>query len=187
MGMVLQLFTSFVVLIMMGVSISIQAQPLMERVSLDRHGIRFNANPNRLPFPLAVLKHTNTMVPGNGVAAGDLDGDGLADLVFSGYRGLGIFKNNGNMSFQDITKQAGIVADSNIFSVGVTLVDIDGDGDLDIYVCRNERPNRLYINNGKAKFVERAHAYKLDLVAECINSVFFDYDRDGYLDCYVVT
>lgn len=186
MGMLQQFFTGLVGLFIMGVSTAIHAQPLMEHVPVERHGIRFNASPNKLPFPMEILKHTSTMVPGNGVAAGDLDGDGLADLVFTGYRGIGVFRNTGNMTFQDITKSAGMIADSNIFSIGVTLVDIDGDGDLDIYVCRNNQPNRLYINNGKAKFVERARAYKLDIVAESINSVFFDYDRDGFLDCYIV-
>jgi len=181
---ILQFLTGVAVLV--GLSITVSAQPLMERVPTAKHGIRFNSNPNNLPFQKELLKYTNTMVPGNGVAAGDLDGDGLPDLVFSSFRGLGIFRNAGNMSFQDITKQSGILTDSTIFSVGVTLVDIDGDGDLDIYVCRNDQPNRLYINNGKGRFVERAHAYRLDLVAECVNSVFFDYDRDGFLDCYIV-
>lgn len=122
---------------------------------------------------------------GAGVAAGDVNGDALPDLFFGSSQGsCKLYLNRGNFRFEDVTQAAG-VADSTGVHFGVSMVDIDGDRDLDIYLCKEFEPNKLFINNGDGTFTERAKEYGLDWNEFSMQAAFFDYDRDGDLDMYL--
>jgi hypothetical protein len=129
---------------------------------------------------------------GGGVAAGDLNNDGLPDIFLTSNLGDNkIYLNKGNFKFEDITKRSGIVQDS-MWSTGVVFVDINHDGWLDIYVCNSghmtsgHRRNQLYINNHDLTFTESAAKYGLDISAYTTQVSFFDYDNDGDLDCFMI-
>jgi len=129
---------------------------------------------------------------GGGVAIGDINNDGLPDLFFCGnQRSNKLYLNKGNFVFEDITEKAGVGSDG-VWSTGVTLADVNGDGLLDIYVCKSgdlqgrNRANQLFINNGNLTFTERAAQYGLNNTGLCTHAVFFDYDHDGDLDCYLL-
>ena len=129
---------------------------------------------------------------GTGIAVGDLDGDGLVDIfVCNKTRPNKLFKQVAPFKFVDITEQAGVggpVAAGGIgWKTGVTLADVNNDGFLDIYVCRFNAPNLLYINDGHGHFTEEGHKRGVDLVSGSVVGAFEDYDRDGHLDLFVVT
>ena len=102
-----------------------------------------------------------------------------------------MYLNKGNLSFQDITEQSGLESEG-IWSTGVSVVDINSDGYLDIYVCKSGPPggerryNELFINNGDLTFTEKAKEYGLDNEGLSTHAAFFDYDKDGDLDCYLL-
>lgn len=129
---------------------------------------------------------------GAGVAAGDINNDGLTDLFFVSNQGYNtLYLNKGNFKFMDITQAAGIKS-HRIWETGVTMGDINGDGFLDIYVCGvggyrhfNGR-NQLYINNGDLTFTEQAAAFGIDFSGFSTHASFFDYDNDGDLDMYLL-
>jgi len=128
---------------------------------------------------------------GGGVAVGDLDNDGLQDLYFTGnFGGNKLYKNKGDFQFEDVTTGSG--AEGSKWSSGVTLVDINADGLLDIYVCRSgkhsatDTKNLLFINQGEMKFEERAAEYGLDDSGYSTQAAFFDFDLDGDLDMYLM-
>ena len=130
---------------------------------------------------------------GAGVAAGDIDNDGLEDIFFVSNKkgGNKLYKNKGNFQFEDITTAAGIEGKSQ-WSTGVTMVDINGDGWLDIYISTVtiegllQSSNELYINNKNGSFTEAAAQYGLDFKGHTTQAAFFDYDNDGDLDCYLL-
>jgi enediyne biosynthesis protein E4 len=129
---------------------------------------------------------------GGGVAVGDFNNDGLPDLYFTGNLVPDrLYLNQGNLQFQDISRKAGINVGRG-WKTGVTLVDINQDGWLDIYVSysgngpEDSRRNRLYINNKNLTFTEQAAQYGLDVPTHTTQAVFFDYDRDGDLDCFLL-
>lgn len=124
---------------------------------------------------------------GGGVAAGDINNDGLPDLYFSGTQSHSpnrLYLNLGDFRFREISSETG-TDDSVGVRFGVVMVDIDGDGDLDIYSCKQDQPNRLYINNGDLTFTERGAEFGLDYCCSSTQGTFFDYDRDGDLDLYL--
>ncbi|MEI6047423.1 MAG: VCBS repeat-containing protein [Bacteroidota bacterium] len=129
---------------------------------------------------------------GAGVAAGDINNDGLVDLYFtSNQKPNKLYLNKGNLKFEDITEAAG-VAGKGDWKTGVTIADVNGDGLLDIYVCQvgkyknfNGR-NQLFINQGNLTFKEKAHEYGLDFQGFSTQAAFFDYDMDGDLDMYLL-
>ena len=129
---------------------------------------------------------------GGGVAAGDINNDGLADLYFSASQGPNrLYLNRGNMEFEEITEKAG-VAGRGDWSTGVTMADVNGDGWLDIYLCQlgdykgMEGRNQLFINQKDLTFRESAEAYGLAFRGFSTQSAFFDYDLDGDLDMYLL-
>lgn len=129
---------------------------------------------------------------GGGVAIGDINGDGLPDLFFSGNQVKNkLYLNKGNLEFEDITVQAGVEGGST-WNTGSVMGDVNGDGLLDIYVCavvglKNLRgQNELYINNGDNTFTERAAEYGLDFDTFSSSAAFLDYDMDGDLDIYLL-
>ena len=128
---------------------------------------------------------------GTGVAIGDYDGDGKPDIfIVSKTETCRLFRNLGGYKFEDVTDKAGVGDkgdDAMIWKQGVTFVDVNNDGRLDIYVCRYNAPNRLYINQGDGTFKEMAHAYGLDVKDSSVMAAFCDYDRDGWLDVYIAT
>ncbi len=128
---------------------------------------------------------------GTGVAIGDYDGDGRPDIfVVSKTESCRLFRNLGNFKFEDVTDQAGVGdkgAAAMVWKQGVTFADVNNDGRLDIYVCRFNAPNLLYINQGDGTFKEQAHAYGLDVIDSSVMAAFCDYDRDGALDVYIST
>ena len=128
---------------------------------------------------------------GTGVAIGDYDGDGRPDIfVVSKTEGCRLFRNLGGFKFEDVTEKAGVGDHgeaAKVWKQGVTFADVNNDGKLDIYVCRFNAPNLLYINQGDGTFKEMAHAYGLDVKDSSVMASFCDYDRDGRLDLYIVT
>ena len=131
-------------------------------------------------------------ISGAGVAVGDINKDGLQDIFFTGNQVQDrLFLNKGDFKFEDISKKAGITG-NKLWSSGVTFVDIDMDGDQDIYVCRNvyleneNSANQLYINNGDLTFTEKAEKFGLADRGFSIQTAFFDFDNDGLLDLYLV-
>lgn len=129
---------------------------------------------------------------GGGVGVGDVNGDGLMDLYFTANMEPNrLFLNKGNFQFEDVTAQAG-VAGSKLWSTGVSMVDVNGDGLVDIYVCNSgdvasqSRENELFINNGDGTFTERAAAMGLADKGLSTHAAFLDYDRDGDLDVYIL-
>ncbi|MFH5832043.1 VCBS repeat-containing protein [Halalkalibaculum sp. DA384] len=129
---------------------------------------------------------------GAGVAAGDINNDGLPDLYFVGNEQANkLYLNKGNFVFEDITETAGVGGDTTGWSTGVTMADVNGDGYLDIYVSRvnyggKTGANQLFINNGDRTFTEKAGAYGLDFKGYSTQAAFFDYDKDGDLDLYLL-
>src|SRR2546422_5977521 len=161
--------------------------PLFEAVGGATTGITLA---NTLPEDTAVnivtyLYYYN----GGGVAAGDIDGDGLVDLYFTSNLGSNrLYRNLGNFKFEDVTARAG-VADSVGWKSGVTMADVNGDGRLDIYVSGVDYlgmkgRNVLYINNGDGTFTDRTDEYGLGFSGYSTQAAFFDYDGDGDLDMY---
>jgi hypothetical protein len=158
-------------------------------------GVRFE---NRVDFTpdLNVFTYRN-FYNGGGVAAGDLNGDGLPEVMLtSNQHGNKLYLNKGQFQFQDITDEAG-VGGKGLWATGVTFADVNGDGLLDIYVCYagnvagKQRANELYINQGPDKngvptFKEMAGEYGIADEGPSTQAVFFDYDRDGNLDLFLL-
>jgi hypothetical protein len=129
---------------------------------------------------------------GGGVAIGDINNDGLCDVLLTSNQGENkLYLNKGNLKFADITAASGMKQDS-MWSTGVVMADINNDGWLDIYVCNSghlqdgNRRNKLYINNHNLSFTDSAHEYGLDHSGFCTQASFFDYDMDGDLDCLLI-
>ncbi len=128
---------------------------------------------------------------GSGVAIGDINNDGLPDIFFGGNQVSDrLYLNKGDFKFEDITKSSKVAINSG-WTWGVTMVDINSDGYLDIYVSRNghsfkpeDRRNQLYINNQDLTFTESAVKYGLADIGFSTQAVFFDMDNDGDLDMY---
>ncbi|MCS6905435.1 MAG: VCBS repeat-containing protein [Bacteroidia bacterium] len=181
----------------MGPTKLLLAQPLFTLLPAERTGVYFK-NPvlelEKDSLSINFLINPNFMT-GGGVAIGDINNDGLQDIFFTANRvSSRLYLNKGNMVFEDITEKAGVTTKG--WCTGVTFVDVNLDGFLDIYVCRSSvfedhnrpdaRANLLFINNGNLTFTEKAAAYGINDKGYSIHANFFDYDKDGDLDVYVL-
>lgn len=163
---------------------------LFEQVSPRESGVDFI---NELTYEeeFNIYKYRN-FYNGGGVALGDVNNDGLTDVYFSGNRVKNrLYLNRGDFEFEDVTEAAG-VGGLAAWSTGVTMVDINADGWLDIYLCNSgdiagdNRRNELYINQRDGTFQEAAQIFGLANEGLSTHAVFFDYDKDGDLDCYLL-
>jgi hypothetical protein len=170
------------------------ADSLFTKLSPSETGIAFS---NTISYNEEFNPYTfRNFFNGAGVAIGDINNDGLQDIYFCSNQQSGkLYLNKGNFKFEDITEQSGINADG-VWCTGVSFADINGDGLIDIYICKSgdinsaNRSNSLYINktkNGIISFEEKAGIYGLDHKGLSTHAAFFDYDNDGDLDCYLLT
>ncbi|MCH6198139.1 VCBS repeat-containing protein [Aquiflexum sp. LQ15W] len=163
---------------------------LFELMEKEHTGIDFNNNLeyNEKFNPYLFRNFYN----GAGVALGDINNDGLVDVFLAGnQQGNKLYLNKGNFQFEDITTTAGLAV-PEIWSTGVSMADINGDGWLDIYICKSgplggsQRYNELFINNGDLTFTEKAKEYGIADEGLSQHAVFFDFDKDGDLDMYLL-
>jgi len=124
---------------------------------------------------------------GSGVAAGDVDGDGLADLYFCRLGGPNVlYRNRGDWKFEDITQQSG-AACANLDATATALADVDGDGDLDLIVNSVGGGTHVFLNDGKGRFAEATYVIALNPGKAGMSMALGDIDGDGFLDIYVPT
>ena len=171
-------------------SMTVDSEPLFTALSPEQTGIRFtNQVENQKDFN--IFKYRN-FYNGGGVAIGDINNDGLPDIYLTANMGKNkLFLNKGNLQFEDISEQAGIEGNKP-WSTGVAMVDVNSDGFLDIYVSNagnmegDNHNNDLYINNGDLTFTEMAKEFNLAETGFTTHATFFDYDKDGDLDAYIL-
>lgn len=168
----------------------IKAQTLFTKINETESGVFFNNL-------IGETKETNVLsyaylYNGGGTAIGDINNDGLPDIYFVGTMIPGkLYLNQGNFKFKDITESAN-VGGGDGFRTGVTFVDVNSDGLLDIYICKSgladqkRRKNVLYVNNGNLTFTERAAEYGIDDESYSMQSYFYDMDLDGDLDLLIL-
>ena len=167
------------------------AEPaLFTDLPADSTGVSF-ANKLNLEGNFDVFRYRN-YYNGGGVAIGDVNGDGLQDIYFSANQLPNqLYINKGNFRFEEVGKKAGVQG-THAWSTGVAMADVNADGLLDIYVCNSgdvdgdNKENELFINKGDGTFAEEAARYGLADKGFSTHAVFFDYDKDGDLDCYVL-
>ena len=167
-------------------------KPLFEKLEADKSGIQF-ANIVTESEQENILNY-EYFYNGGGVASGDFNNDGFVDLYFTGSQvDNKLYLNKGaNLQFEDITEKAGVAGRKGAWKTGVSVVDINADGWLDIYVCYSGlrdstlRKNQLFINNKNLTFSDKAAEYGLDDSGYSTQAAFFDYDLDGDLDCFLV-
>ena len=164
---------------------------VFEQISSSQSHITFDNTIKEDVSTLENLFDFDYFYNGAGVGVADINNDGLEDLFFTGNQVPNkLYLNKGNLQFEDISESAGI-NEGKFWSNGVTFVDINGDGLIDIYVSQGgprqaeQRGNLLYINMGDNRFRESAEKYNLHDTGISTQSAFFDYDNDGDLDCVV--
>jgi len=166
-------------------------QPLFKLLSPQQTGVNF-INPINETEGLNVLAY-EYLYNGGGVAVGDINNDGLQDLLFTANsKPNKLYLNLGGMKFRDITKEAGLAGRPDGWKTGATMADVNGDGLPDIYLCysgkvsESLRRNQLFINQGNLKFTEKAKEFGLDDPSYSTQAAFFDFDNDGDLDMFLL-
>lgn len=186
---------NFLFLLLLVASISCQKKEevkptLFEQIAPKDSGVDFV---NELSFDekFNIFTYRN-YYNGGGVALGDVNNDGLLDIYFTANLGPNkLYLNKGDFKFENVTDKAG-VAGTRAWSTGVAMADVNGDGFLDIYVCNSgdisgdNKQNELFINQGDGTFKEKADDYGLADQGFSTHAVFFDYDKDGDLDVYLL-
>ncbi len=183
----------FFLLIVIGILTGCKKQDsdaLFQQLNGHRTGINFiNALTETEAFNIIEYLY---FYNGGGVAVGDVNNDGLPDIYFTANQLPNrLYLNRGNLQFEDVTDRAG-VAGQGAWKTGVSMADVNGDGWLDIYVCQVGQyktlsgRNQLFINNQDGTFSERAAEFGLDFQGFSTQAAFFDYDRDGDLDLYLL-
>lgn len=169
---------------------SVQKNLLFTKLNSSQTGVSF-VNEVKNGIDMNIFRYRN-FYNGGGVAIGDINNDGLSDVYFTSNLGTNkLYLNKGNFKFQDISKKAGVEG-TKAWSTGVVMVDINADGLLDIYVCNagnskgDQQKNELFINNGNSTFTEKAEEYNLADTGITTHAAFFDYDKDGDLDVYIL-
>lgn len=164
--------------------------PVFSKVPVEKTGIQF-ANVLREDHQLNVLSY-EYFHNGGGVAVGDINNDGLPDIYFTANMAPNaLYLNKGDFQFNEIARTAG-VGGKRGWTTGVSMADVNGDGWLDIYVCRSGnlepegRANLLFINNKDLTFSEQSKEYGLNDMGYSTQASFFDYDKDGDLDMYLL-
>jgi hypothetical protein len=165
-------------------------ETLFTKLSSEKTGITFiNVNIETEQNNILTYEY---FYNGGGVAIGDINNDGLADIYFTSNSGPNnLYLNKGNLEFEDVTERSGASCERG-WKTGVCMADVNGDGWLDIYVSRsghsdNElRRNILLINNGDLTFTNKAREYGLDDDSYSTQAAFFDYDHDGDLDALLL-
>jgi len=167
-----------------------EAPTLFKEINPENSGVTFS---NDLSFDenFNIFTYRN-YYNGGGVALGDVNNDGLLDIYFTANLTQNkLYVNKGDFQFEDVTEKAGVSGNS-AWSTGVAMADINGDGLLDIYVCNSgdisgdNKQNELFINQGDGTFKEKAQEYGLADQGYSTHAVFFDYDKDGDLDVYLL-
>ncbi|MFM2117059.1 MAG: hypothetical protein RL316_249 [Bacteroidota bacterium] len=190
------ILVGFILLLMIGCStVPAVVDPVFRTVTADRTGLHFsNILESKGDFNMLRYMY---FYNGAGVGAGDFNGDGLTDLFFAANQSsCRLFLNQGNLSFKDVTVEAGISNDGG-WSTGVAIADVNQDGRLDIYVCRVgnyahlQSKNLLLIctgvtDQGVPTYKEQAAVYGIDFSGFSTQASFFDYDLDGDLDLYLL-
>ena len=165
-------------------------EPLFSLLSIEQTGIDFS---NDLTFDkeFNIYKYRN-FYNGGGVSIGDINNDGLPDIYLtSNQKSNKLYLNKGNLQFEDVTDKSGTNG-TRAWSTGVTMADVNADGLLDIYVCNSgdiqgdNKQNELFINNGDLTFTESAEDYGLADRGYTTHTSFFDFDKDGDLDAYIL-
>lgn len=160
---------------------------IFRMLETHRSGIRFQ---NTLTENDSINYFTYSYIyMGGGIAAGDINNDGLTDLYFTGNQVANkLYLNKGNLEFEYITEKAGVAGDNRWYT-GVAMADVNGDGFLDIYCSvagmSGNKKNQLFINNGDGTFTEKAETYGLADKGNSVQATFFDFDKDGDLDVYI--
>ncbi len=169
---------------------NISTRPLFTKLTPEETNVTFENT--LVEEPLFNSVNYLYFYDGGGVAVGDINNDGLADIYFtSNMSSNRLYLNKGNFQFEDITETAGVGGGTQGWSTGATMADVNGDGFLDIYVCRSnyldrKGANQLFINNGDLTFTEQAGKYGLAHTGLSRQAAFFDYDLDGDLDMYLL-
>ena len=166
-------------------------RPVFKLLSPDQTGVTFA---NTITTNDSLNVQTDVYIyNGAGVAVGDIDNDGLPDIFFAGNMvSSRLYRNKGHMKFEDITERAGV--HTNRWATGATMVDINNDGYLDIYVSVSgpewstpeDRANLLFINNRDGTFTEAAAQYGIADTNFTTQAVFLDYNGDGCLDLFLL-
>jgi hypothetical protein len=160
------------------------SQPLFSQLDPAETGIMFT-NPILNAHPRNYL-YASAMGCG-GISVGDINADGRPDLFFTGGPVPNrLYIQTDKLVFQDVTQTAGVAGD-HAWGTGSSIVDIDNDGDRDIYVCNYDAANSLYLNQGNGTFIECARKFGLHLVSAGHTPAFCDFDLDGHLDLYLMT